>query len=962
MKKILLTSIIAFFAFLSVCAQETQIYEYKLDNGLTVYLNEDHSKPTVFGAVVVNAGAKDDPEDATGLAHYMEHVMFKGTQELGTWDWESEKPHYNRIVELYEELRNTDDEDKKAEINEEINKESIAAGKYAIPNEFSNLVQAIGGTGLNAGTGYDYTYYHNSFPSFQIQRWLDLYAHRFENPVYRGFQSELETVYEEKNMYSDNYMSNVRNDFRSHIFGDDNPYGRLIIGHTEHLKNPSIKRILEFYNQFYVPSNMALILSGDIDIEEVKPMIEQTFGAWESVQQKGVNKEPENVQIADDKKVKVKKTPFPMIQIGFQGAEAGNDDEYVLQICNSILSNDSKTGLLDKLVLEGDLFLAMANHNQHKYAGYSTILAVPTFDMSQMKYVSLSAVEKMIDKEIEKLKNGAFDEWLINSIKDEMIREYKKLFESPKNMGSVLVQLHSYNMDLDEFYQYEEMVRSITKEQIVEVAGKYFTDNRLTYLSDIGTPDKDKLEKPEYEIIEPEPGHQSEYAKHFDDIPFSEIKEGFVDFENDIIEKDIAEKVHLYYTENPKNDVFSMTLKFGVGTGEIETLDLATQLMNTAGVMAQFSPQELKREYSKLGCTVDFSVSQSYLYIELEGNEDNLGKACNLLSRTFLLPQLDEKQMENIVGGELGGRQNEDDNIGVQQQAMRYYTIYKENSPYIKRLSNSELQALTISDLTGAFIDATNYEASIHYVGKKDFSVVQEVLKNNLALPANLKSSSSPYIRPVAESEDEIYFFNNKEVRQSSVSLYTDGWTYSLSDEPVKDAFNQYFSGGFNGIVLQELREKRSFAYGAGAYFVTPPRKGEQTYWYGAITTQADKTVDAVNEFMKLVNDMPDKPERMENIKNYLVQSAQSSRPGFRELSQTIEYWKLIGYEKDPNMLMISEYKTLSYDDIRNFYEKHLKNETISIGIVGNKKDIDIKELKSIGNVDNVRTNDLFSY
>ncbi|MBN1767274.1 MAG: insulinase family protein [Prolixibacteraceae bacterium] len=962
MRKSIFSLIIVLFAFVQLNAENAQIHKYELKNGLTVYLNEDHSQPTVFGAVVVKAGAKDDPEDATGLAHYMEHVMFKGTQELGTCDWEAEKPHYERIVELYEELRNTTDEAKKAELNKEINKESLAAGKYAIPNEFSNMVQAMGGTRLNAGTGYDYTYYHNSFPSFQIQRWLDLYAHRFENPVYRGFQSELETVYEEKNMYSDNYMSNVNNDFRANIFGEGNPYGRLILGETEHLKNPSIKRIVEFYNQFYVPSNMALILSGDINIDEVKPMIEQTFGKWEATPQEGVNKEPENVKISKSEKIKVKKTPFPLIQIGFPGAESGNKDEYVLEICNSILSNDSKTGLLDKLVLEGDLYVAVAGHSQHKFAGYSSIIAVPTFDMSQMKYVSLSVVEKMIDNEIEKLKNGTFDDWLINSIKDEMIREYKKLFESPENMGSVLVQLYSYETSLDEFFKYEELIRSITKEQIIEVARKYFTDDRLTYLSDIGIPDKDKLEKPEYEIIDPEPGHQSEYAKHFERIPFAEVKEHFVDFENDIEETDIADKVHLYYTENPKNDVFSMTLKFGVGIGEIETLDLATQLMNTAGVMAQFTPQELKREYSKLGCAVDFSVSESYLYIELEGNEANLGKACNLLSRTFLLPQLDEKQLQSVIGGELGSRQSEKDNVNIQQAAMQYFTIYGDNSPYMKRINNSDLQALTISDLTGAFISATNYEASIHYVGKLPFEQLIETLKGNLALPANLKDSESPYVRPLAKSEDIIYFLSNKDARQSAVFLYADGAAYNLAEEPVINAFNQYFGGGFNGLVLQELREKRSFAYNAGAYYNTPSKVGEKTFWDGSITTQSDKTIDALTEFMKLVNDMPDKPERMENIKNYLVQSAQSSRPGFRELSQTIEYWRLQGYKEDPNKQLISKYQSLEYDDIRKFYENSLSGKKITIGIVGNNKDVDQKLLKGISKVKRISSSGIFTY
>ena len=956
-----------FLTFLVLCiytvahAENDKVQKYKLDNGLTVILYENHSQPTVFGSVAVRAGSKDDPTDATGLAHYMEHVMFKGTQDIGTWNWEAEKPHYDKIIDLYEELRQTTDEAQKEKINKQINEESLLAGKYAIPNEFSNLVQAMGGTGLNAGTGYDFTYYHNSFPPFQIKRWLDLYAHRFENPVFRGFQTELETVYEEKNMYSDNPFRAVTNNFISQAFDAENPYGRLIIGKTEHLKNPSIKRIYEFYNAFYVPSNMALILAGDINPEEIKPLIEKTFGKWEKRKAQGVPVVPNNVNITKPVKIKEKLTPYPMLIMGFPGVDVTNKDKYAIDFCARLLSNENQTGLLDKIVLDGDLMSVGASHNQFKHAGLVAIQAIPTFDLSQMKFISLSVVEKLVKQEIEKLKKGEFDDWLIEAFKNEMIKQYEMGLETPANVGVQLMSEFAYELPLEDFTNYKEHIQTVTKEDVIQAANKYFTKNCITYLSDIGEGKKDELKKPNYKPIDPEPGHQSIYAKHFNQIALSEAKENFVDFNNDVVNSELAPGVKLYYTPNKQNDIFSLVIKYGVGSIKIPTLDLATSLMNNAGIMAQFKPQELKKEYSKLGCSVQFANNESYLYIILEGNEDNLEQACQLLSRTYLLPELDEKQMDKVKGSVIGMRGVEKTEKDSQAEALRDYMMYGDESPEIKRLSTAEIRAITISDLTGDFIEATHYEASVHFCGKQPMKTLVETLRNNLAFPANLKESDSPAIRPVVENQKEsILFLNNPDARQSEIYLYVNGSDYQNEQKPVIDAFNQYFSGGFNGLVIQELREKRSFAYSAGATYRTPALPGNMAYQVGYIGTQSDKTADAVEEFVKLIKEMPEKPERMENIKNYLVQSSKADRPSFRNLSQNIESWIKKGYTEDPNKLLLPKYEELSFNEILEFYNKEIAGKPIKIAIVGNKKEIDMKKLESIAKVQKISVTKIF--
>src|SRR5260221_716165 len=179
-----------------------QIYE--LDNGLKVYLTENHETPRFEAQIAVRAGSKNDPPESTGLAHYLEHMLFKGTTRIGTLDYEKEKPHLDLILELYEQhFRETDPRNRKA-IYAEINQESQAAAQYEIPNEMDKLYKAMGEEGLNAHTYHEETVYQVNLPANHLEQWAIIESERFQHPAFRLFQPALEIVYEEKNQPLDN--------------------------------------------------------------------------------------------------------------------------------------------------------------------------------------------------------------------------------------------------------------------------------------------------------------------------------------------------------------------------------------------------------------------------------------------------------------------------------------------------------------------------------------------------------------------------------------------------------------------------------------------------------------------------------------------------------------------------------------------------------------------------------------
>jgi predicted Zn-dependent peptidase len=932
---------------------------FQLPNGLKVFVWEDDRATDVFGMVAVNVGAKEDPEEYTGLAHYLEHVMFKGTNRIGTLDWDAERPIYEQIVAKYDELAETADTARRRALALEINSLTQQQANHSISTEFSALVQSIGGEGLNAGTSWDYTYYYNSFPPGEINRWLDLYSERLINPVFRSFQPELETVYEEYNLYQDDQQSR-ENEFLLSALFDGHPYARSIIGLPEHLKNPRLSKLIDFYNRWYVPSNMALILAGKVNTQQIIPAIREKFGRIENRPAPDKKIYPE-IPLKGRKEISAKMSEYPQVILAFPGITSSSNDDIALDICTGILSNSSRTGLLDRLVINGDLLAASADVLSLNDRGYILVTAVPNYDRNQMRFESLGAVEKMLLAELKKIKEGLFDEWLVASIKNQMLRHNELTLESTRNKGYMIAQTLLAGKDMSRLLNYNDLVATISDNDIKDVTKKYFGDNFIVIRMNEGKPPKGKeIEKPEFKPIRPAKDAESDYAKYFAAIP-SKPEKNFADL-NSVESRQINQRSQLFYTKNPENGIFSLVLKYGVGSRKMPKLQYAVQLMNNAGIMGLAEGQEVKQAFSDLGATCTYSLTDSYLYVEMEGFEENLQKSCNLLTRQTLFPKLDEKQMNSVLGSETLRRQIEKKNNDILSAAMQQFLLYGDRSAYIDRLTEKDLAEITISSLTGEFQRATDFEAEIYYTGTLPIDTVYEILRQNLPLKLDERPTSSPEVKERAKyAENTVLFLPNSDAKQSSIYFFVESDPFSKDDEPNLNAFNEYFSGGFTSLVLQEIREYRSMAYSAGGYVQTPPRPDANRYFAGALGTQADKTVDAIEVFVNLLRDMPEHPDRMAALKNYLKETATTEKPHFRTAGQIFRQWRRMGFDRSPGETFYPAYETMRFDDIVHFYNEKIKGRPIAIGIVGDPKKIDEKALEKFGKVVKISAGKVFS-
>lgn len=944
----------AILLFCQYSYTQIKVEQYTLSNGLKVILNENHEKPEVYGSVIVKAGGKDDPADATGMAHYMEHMLFKGTESLGTTNWEEEKPLIDSIFLLYDALALQTEKSYRDSIQKIINRVSLKAAEYAIPNEFDALLRGIGSTGINAGTGPDNTMYHNMFPPSQIEKWLEIYAHRFHKPVFRSFQSELEVVYEEKNMYNDMFQEPLIEEYNRNFF-KNHPYGQqTIIGTIDDLKNPSLSKMKQFFDTWYAPNNMALVLVGDFEVEKVKPLIEKSFGileAKEVPEHKKYKEEP----FKGRELVEVRMSPVKVGLLGFRTIEPTHKDKEVLEVCNYMLSNYGQTGLLDNLVVDNKIMMAQMvdfGYNDH---GSSVLIYLP-----KIVGQKLDAAEELILEKIKKLHSGDFDNSLLEIAKLELYREQMLSLEKNRWRGNMFAYGWARGETVDDILQYPQNIMKVTKEDVIRVAKQYYGDNYLAFHSKMGVHKPEKLEKPGYKPLKVNTNAKSEFAKHFESIESIAPKSRFVDFKKDVAQVTLGNGSKLFISENPQNDIFKLSLRYGIGTDKNPELTQVSRILNYAGA-GEYSVDSLKRTLAKMGCVLEVWADDSYFYYELEGLEKNLENAVPLLNELINNPTLEETKLSIIIDEEKSERKFEKSEVDIKARALNGYALYGNKSDFLNRLSLKEVKGLTTSELIENAKNATSYELNMFYSGTKSEKELSELFNNSLELTENPKKSSSPsYIKSNQYSENKVYFIDVKKATQCKIYFYINGKPYEKKEDPVYNAFNFYFAGSFSGLVLQEVREYRSLAYSAGARYRVPFREGEKSRFFGYIGTQADKTIEALETFNGLVREMPEKSERMDNIKTYLYQQSLSSRPDFRQLPQTFATWQQKGYTSDPNKELSETYQDLTFKDIIEFEAKHLKDEPMVICIAGDKRMVDLDELAKFGKITFVKEQEIF--
>lgn len=934
-----------------------KVKEYRLENGLTVWLNEDHSQPKVFGAVVVKAGAKDCPD--TGIAHYFEHMMFKGTDRIGTLDYESEKVLLDSIAMKYDELAMTEDTAARARLQKEINELSIRSSEYVIPNEFNRLINRFGGSGLNAATSYDATIYFNTFsPQYMVQ-WAEINSERLINPVFRLFQSELETVYEEKNMYGDFIGGQVMDTLMARYFGP-HPYAYPIIGSTKNLKNPRLTEMHKFFEDYYVASNMALILSGDFDAQQVMPILEKAFSRIRS----GNAPKQEKVMLPpfNGRETMKVKFPIPFIKamgLGFRGVSANHEDQVALNIAVNLLNNANGTGYLDKLMVEHKLMGALAINESMNEAG---ILAVAI--MPKLLIQSYSSAEKMVWDEINRVKNGDFSDEMFNSLKLEQKRQYASSLENIDSRATIMMNLFSQGKSWNDYLNEVARIESITKEDVVRVAQKYFSNNYLCVTKSTGKYPKDNLPKPAFSPVVPRNADaSSSYAKQLEKIPEQQVAPRIIDFEKDVKTSKLTPLVTLYTTPNPLNDIFTLNISYGIGALEQPELMQLTNYLQLLGTES-LSFEQFRSRLQSIGSTLAFDVTPDAFVMKVTGFDNHIDETMELVGDFIRHAKADDKKLRQIVDDAKVSEKaffKSGDNVA---SALLEQVKYGDQSRYLRKLSLSQIKKLKGKDMLAIYDKVRSVQCDLHYCGTLPVEKVIGTIRQHLPLERTTVASNSPYYRELKQYDrPTVFFIDMPDMAQSIVYGYVKG--DPVDDKASRHAsqlFSVYFGGDMSSLMFQEIREFRSFAYRTSGRYQLPnhAHKGTAGSFTAMLSTQSDKTLDALGVLDSLIREMPLKPERMEAVKQTLVNRINNDYPPFRNLSEKVASARMEGFDRDPAEEFLRDIATMDMQDISRFYQEQISGRPVVYVIAGNRKHIDMKKLAEYGTIIKVKKKGIY--
>lgn len=930
---------------------------YTLDNGMKVYLSVNKEKPRIQTFIAVRTGSRNDPAETTGLAHYFEHLMFKGTTHFGTSDYEKEKPLLDDIRARFEVYRKEKDPATRKQLYHEIDSVSQLAAQYNIPNEYDKLMASIGAQGSNAYTSNDVTCYTEDIPSNEVENWLKIQSDRFKNAVIRGFHTELETVYEEYNM---SLARDMEKSFTAlcKLLCPTHPYGtQTVIGTQDHLKNPSIVNIENYYKRYYVPNNIAVCMSGDFNPEKVIAQIDRYFGDWQP--NKNLSR-PEFAPLAPittprDSSVTGQEAENVMLAWRFGGqAELSTD---TLDVLSKMIAN-GKAGIME-LDLEQPMKVQAVQALAETMTDYSAFIIFGLPNEGQ----KLEEVKSLILDELEKIKRGEFSEDLLPSVKNNMKLEYYQSLIDNESRADKFVQSFVSGRPWEVAVGRMDRINGITKQQMTEFVKRHFRDNYVCVFKRQGIDNSvAKIEKPKITAIPANRDKQSQFLADVTASKAEPIQPVFVDFNKDMKVTKTKQGLPVLYKQNTADGLFDLTFLYDFGCEDVKGLDLVPQYLYYIGTDKK-SSAEIKQEFYKLACNYSINVNGDRLSISLSGLNENMPQALALLEDFLQNAKADRQSYDNYVALVAKTRKDEKTQQKSCFSALQKYGLYGKHNIQTFNLSDDELKTANPQSLPDMIRGLNKYNHQVLYFGPSTESELLAILSKNHKTPKKMLPvpEGEPFVmQQVSRNETVIAPYDAKNIYMMEIG--NEGRKWNDETYPVLRLFNEYFGGGMNAIVFQELREARGLAYSASASYNPPAKKEGTESFIDFIATQNDKMMDCISTFREIIDTIPQSQGAFDIAKQNLMKSIQSERITRSQVLNAYVAMKRLGIDESLNKKVYEALPSITLDDIVRFEREHIVGKPRMRIILGKKDELDIKALEKLGPVRYLTTEDIFGY
>lgn len=927
---------------------------YTLKNGLTVILSPTKKDPRIQCYVATKAGSKTDPANHTGLAHYLEHMLFKGTDKYGSLDWAKEKPELEKIDALYEQYNSTKDEEVRKAIYKQIDSVSGLAAKFAIANEYDKMMSSMGAQGTNAFTSFEQTVYTDDVPANAIDKYLAVQSERFRNPVFRIFHTELEAVYEEKNRSLDNDGRKVFETLFSELFQNNN-YGRqTTIGTIEHLKNPSLKAIRNYFNTYYVPNNMGVILSGDFDPDQMIRKIDAAFAYMKPKPVPPYRFDPEQ-PIASPVLKEVVGPDAESVTIGFRLPGNKSKDILLAELVGQILTN-GKAGLLDlNLVKKQKLLRASAFTYTLIDYGILYMQGAPTQGQS------LDEVKSLMLAEIDKLKKGDFDDALITSIINNLKKSKIQGTESYSSRASDLMDAFTSELDWKEQVAYTDLLSRISKKEIMAFANKYFGDNYVAVLKRKGE-DKNvlKVDKPPITPVETNRDSQSDFVKTVNAMPATPVQPVFLDYNKDL-QKGKLGAAEILYVPNKDNSIFRLRYRYDLGTWNDKKLGVAAQYLQFLGA-GNKSAEDITKAFYKIACSFSVNAGTEFTTVTIEGLQENFSQAVALFEELLTTCKPDEDALKSLKARLMKSRSDAKLNKGAIMNGLVSYARYGASNPYNYVLSNDELNGLTAEELTTMLHNLNKYAHKILYYGPQPLPALTAALKKVHTIPAVFADAGKKASFSFTENKASQVLFADYNMVQSEIRWVRNTAPYSADAETLVDVFNNYFGGGMGALVFQTIRESKALAYSTFAFYAKPDKKEDPFFTVAYVGCQADKFNESITAMNELLDELPNVEGNIKTAKNGIKKDIETERITQDGIITNYLTAQRKGLNEDLRRKMYNEVDKIGYDELKAFHSQYISRKPYTYCVVASEKKLGEETLKKYGELKKLSLTEIFGY
>ncbi len=929
-----------------------KVRTYQLKNGLTVMMSVNTKQPRIQTLIATKAGSKNDPADNTGLAHYLEHMLFKGTDQYGTLNWAKEKEQLDKIDALYESYNKTTDETKRKVIYHLIDSVSGVASSFAIANEYDKMMQVIGAQGTNAFTSLEQTVYVNDIPENNLSKWIQIEAERFRNPILRLFHTELEAVYEEKNISLDNDSRKTFEQVLKGLF-KNHPYGtQTTIGTVEHLKNPSLIKIRNYYNAYYVPNNMAIIIAGDFNPDKAIEQIDANFGYMTPKQVPAFSFTPEPLG-NPAQTYSVYGPDAENTMIGFRLPGAGTKEALMLQLVDMLLAN-SKAGLIDLNLIKKQALLS-AESSTWINKDYSLLF----LSGKPKKNQSLEAVKQLLLDQLEEIKKGNINDDMLKAIIAN-IKVYK-IQERESNSGRAYAMLDAFTLDRKWQDVCKEIadLSTIKKEELVAFANKWLSNDYVIVYKRIGE-DKDiqKIAKPTITPVEVNRNDESTFLQAINNKPAPQIKPRFVDFS-----KDLSIKGNTYYVQNKDNDLFQLYYVIDMGKYHDLKLPLAMNMLQFLGT-DKYSAEEISKEFFRLACSFKVNVGTEQAYVTLEGLNENYDEAVRLFEHLLANAKPDQQALNQLVDRILKGKEDAKKNKStIFRAALQSYAVYGSKNPFKHELSATELKNLTATELVKSIHQLTAYPHKIWYFGPLKLADFETKMKTLHPVPKKQLRIPNPVVFTRNQTTQNQVLFVNYDMVQAEILWYNNSnIAYDSSRTPIVTLFNEYFGGGMSSVVFQTIRESKALAYSTYSRYSQPTKKADPYTTTAYVGTQADKLNDAVGAMNELLQNLPPNQNMFDAAKAAISNNIETERTNDADIIFAYAANQKLGLTSDINQLIYENLPKLKLTDLESFHQNNYKNKPYTYCVMGSADKIKMSDLEKYGKVTAVTLEEIFGY